>query len=113
MSRFALSPSDFSTSTSTQVEAAEGLVALEDVLQRPAVAVMHAGRVVRRDRAVHEGEGRAAAVPVAELREDSGLVPPGENLAFESGMVGYRRKRLEDLVAHREAKSRERRSYPW
>ena len=42
------------------VEAAQRLVALEDVLQRAAPRVMDAHRVVRRDRAVEEAEPLAA-----------------------------------------------------
>src|SRR6185437_6609707 len=51
------------------VEPAEGLEALEDVLQRPAVPVVDARRVVGRDRAVHEGEGRPAGILLAEAAE--------------------------------------------
>ncbi len=86
------------------------LVALEDVLQRPPVAVVDARRVVRRDRPIHEREDRAAAVLLPEPGERAFLVPASEHLPLERGMVGFVRHRLEDWLRHREAKSRLRRS---
>src|SRR4029077_19860521 len=71
------------------VETAEGLVALEDVLQRAAVAVVDAGRVVGRDRPVHEGEGRPAGVLLAKLLEGPLPLPPGEELLFEARAGGH------------------------
>ncbi len=70
------------------VEAAHRLVALEDVLQRPAVAVVDARRVVGRDRAVHEAELRAAAVPLPEPVEGLLTLPDLEHLQLECGMIG-------------------------
>jgi hypothetical protein len=67
----------------------ERLVPLENVLQRSAKAVMDAGRPVRRDRAVHEGEGRTATVLLAQLRERLLLLPLREHLALECGMIGF------------------------
>ena len=74
-----------------RVEPAHGLVALEDVLQRPAVAVVDAHRVVGRDRPVHEREARAAAVPLAQLLERALALPELEDPALERGMIGDRR----------------------
>src|SRR5215471_20128334 len=51
------------------VEAAEGLVALEDVLQRPAPGGVDGERLVRRDRAVDERPAGAAAIPLTQLRK--------------------------------------------
>src|SRR5206468_7507 len=50
------------------VVAAQRLVALEGVLEHPP-EMLHAGRPVRRDRAVHEAEARTAPVPLDELSE--------------------------------------------
>src|SRR5579884_1647027 len=86
-----------------ELVAALRLVALEDVLQGPAVSVMDAGRVVRRDRPVHEGEGGAAAVLLAQLCEGPLLVPAREHLPLERGMVGFVRQRLEDWLPHGKA----------
>ena len=77
------------------VETAERLVPLEDILERPAPAVMRAHRVVRGDRAVHEAEGRPAAIPLAELVEDGLGVPPREDLLLEGEVVRILRQRLE------------------
>ena len=52
-------------------------------------AVVDAGRVVRRDRPVHEGEGRAAAVLLAQLRERPLLLPAHEHVLLEAGMVRF------------------------
>ena len=69
------------------VEAAEGLVALEGVLQRSSPGVVDAHRVVRRDRAVEETEALAAAVLLTQLVEDALTVPPGEDLLLEGGVI--------------------------
>ena len=70
------------------VEAAHRLVALEDVLQRPAVAVVDARRVVGGHRAVHEAEFRAAAVALPEAVEGLLTLPDLEHLQLECGMIG-------------------------
>ena len=81
-----------------EVVAPERLVALEDVLQRPAEAVVHAGGRVRGDRPVHEPELRPAAVLLSQLLEDLFVLPPLQNLFLEPRMVGNRRQRREDLL---------------
>src|SRR5205814_5210860 len=63
------------------VEAAERLVALEDVLE-DAPEVLDAGRAVRGDRAVHEAKGRTAAVAVAQLEERPLVLPDCEDLVL-------------------------------
>ena len=93
------------------VEAAQRLVALEDVLQRPPPRRVHAERLVRRDGPVDEAEARAASVLLAERVEDAFALPPVEHLLLERGMIGDRRKRREDaghgsiLDSRREASS--------
>src|SRR5205085_10963594 len=72
-----------------EVVAPRSLVALEHVLQRAPEAVVDARRPVRRDRAVHEGEGRAAAVLLPQLRERALGVPAREHLPLEPGMIGF------------------------
>ena len=79
------------------VESAQRLVALEDVFQRAAPGVVHAHRVVRRDRPVDEAPALAAPVLLAEPVEDALVVPPGEDLALESGVIGHRGQGLERL----------------
>ena len=79
------------------LEAAEGLVALEDVLQRPAPRVVDAHRVVGCDRAVEEPEALTAAVLLAELVEDPLAIPPVQDLALERCVI---RDRWERLVRH-------------
>ena len=64
------------------VEAAQRLVALEDVLERAAPRRVHAEGLVRGDGTVHEAPDRAAAVTLAHLLEGLPLLPPGENLLF-------------------------------
>src|SRR3954447_25094822 len=91
------------------VEALERLVALEDVLQRPAPGGVDEKRLVRGDRPVDEREGRAAPVLLAQLLEDPGLLPPVEDLLLDGRMVGYFRQRLE----HGNAKCREQRVFLW
>ena len=77
------------------VEAPEGLVALEDVLEGAAPGMVNSHRVVRRDGPVHEAELRAAAVPLAQLFEDALPVPPGEDLLLEGRMIRVLGERLE------------------
>ncbi len=72
-----------------ELVAVGGLVALKDVLQRPAQAVMDAGGPVRRDRPVHEGEGRAVAVLLAELVERGFRLPAHEHLPLQSRMIRF------------------------
>src|SRR5581483_8038239 len=75
--------------------AAEGLVALEDVLQRPPPGVVHGHRVVRRHRAVDEAELRAAAVQLAQPVERPLRLPALEGGLLQRRVVRDRRKRLE------------------
>src|SRR5205823_13355920 len=82
----------------TEVVAAECLVSLEDVLQRPAEAVVHSGGRVRGDRPVHEPKLRPASVWFAQLLEDRFVLPPLQNLLLEPRMVGNRRQRGEGLL---------------
>ena len=77
------------------VEAAQRLVALEDVLQRAAPGVVDAHRVVRRDRPVEEAVALGAAVLLAQLVEDALALPPGEDLLLERRVVRDGWKRLE------------------
>src|SRR5439155_18995892 len=80
-----------------------------DVLQRPAPGGVDEERLVRGDRPVDEREGGAAPVLLAQLLEDPGLLPPGEDLILDGRMVGYFRQRLE----HGNAKCREQRFFLW
>src|SRR5690349_16616888 len=77
------------------VEAAQRLVALEDVLQRTAPGVVDAHRVVRRDRAVEEAEALVAAVLLAQAFERALVLPALQHLSLEGGVVRNRRQRLE------------------
>jgi hypothetical protein len=77
------------------VVAARRVVALVDVLQRPAPGVVDAHRVVRRDRPVDEAEARPAGVLLAEALEGALLLPALQHLPLEGGMVGHTRERLE------------------
>ena len=70
------------------VEAAQRLVALEDVLQRPAPRGVDAERLVRRDRAVDERPLRPAAVPLAKLLEGPLALPELEDLQLRARMIG-------------------------
>src|SRR5262249_13908110 len=79
------------------VEAAQRLVALEDVLQRPAPGGVHRQRLVRGDRAVDERPDRAAAVARAELLEGTLLLPQVEQLQLERGVVGLVRQGREHV----------------
>ena len=95
------------------VVAPEGLVALEDVLQRAAPGRVDGEGLVRRHRPVEERELRAVRVLRAQLLEDPLRLPPREDLLLEGGVVGHHRQRLEDFLDHREAKCRAERSYTW
>src|SRR5205085_1321910 len=77
------------------VEAAERLVALEDVLQRPTPGVMDAHRVVGRDRPVDEAPASLAAVLLAQPLEGPLLLPALEHVALEPRMIRNGRQRLE------------------
>jgi len=82
------------------VEPLERLVALEDVLVRAAPEVMDAEAVgrVRRLRAVEEAPVGTAAIALPEPVEDPGLLPPGEDLLLEGGVIWILRQRLEHKV---------------
>jgi hypothetical protein len=69
------------------LEAAQRLVALEDVLQCAAPGMVNAHRVVRRDRAVDEAEALVPAVLLAQPVEGPLRFPPREHLPLEGGMV--------------------------
>src|SRR5581483_11034060 len=77
------------------VEAAQRLVALEDVLQRPPPRRVHGERLVRRHRTVDERPPRPAAVLLAHLLERPLLLPELEDLELERVRVGDRRQRPE------------------
>ena len=73
------------------VEAAQRLVALEDVLERPAPRRVDGERLVRGHRAVDERPLRAAAVLRAQLLEGALPLPELEDLQLERigvGLVG-------------------------
>src|SRR5581483_3839082 len=94
------------------VEAAQGLVALEDVLQRPPPRRVHRERLVRGHGAVDEGPDRAAAVLRAHLLEGPLALPELEDLELERVRVRDRGQRAEhasslpELRALRRARSR-------
>src|ERR687888_401543 len=71
-----------------QVEPLHGPIALPDVLERPAPAVVHAHGVVGRDRAVDEAERRAAAVSVTERLQSALTLPALEGAVLEADVVG-------------------------
>ncbi len=77
------------------VEAAQGLVALEDVLERAAPRMVNSHRVVRGDRPVHEAELRTAAILLPQPLEDAFSIPPVEDLLFEGPVIGILGQRLE------------------
>jgi hypothetical protein len=79
------------------VEPLQGLVALKDVLERPAPAVVDAHGVVRSDRAVDEAPARPFGIELAEPVEDLLVLPPIEHLTFEPRMIGYGGKWQEHL----------------
>ena len=90
------------------VVAAQRLVALEDVLERPAPGGVDGERLVRRDRAVEEAEPRAVGVLRAQLRERRLALPEREDLALERVVVGLVRKGCEHhpiLEARREGRT--------
>ena len=64
------------------------VVALEEVLQRPAPGVMDAHRVVGRDRPVDERVRRPAVVLRAQLRERAVAIPALEHAVLERDVVG-------------------------
>ena len=68
--------------------AERGVVALEQVLQRAPPRVVHAHRVVRRDRAVDERERRPALVLLAQPLERPVAVPALEHAVLERDVVG-------------------------
>ena len=67
--------------------AEQGLVALEDVLQRPAPGMVDGHRVVRGHRPVDEGEPRAAGVQLPEPVERPLGLPPFEDDTFQGRMI--------------------------
>jgi len=70
------------------LEAAQCLVALEDVLQRAAPRVVDAHRSVRRDRPVEEAPPRSVGVLLAKPIEDPLSVPPLEDPPLNCRMIG-------------------------
>src|SRR5262249_8908700 len=72
------------------VEPAQRLVALEDVLERPAPRRVDRELLVRRDRPVDEAPARPAAIPLAETLEDVLPLPPVEHLDLEGRVVRNR-----------------------
>src|SRR5439155_20481949 len=78
------------------VEAAQALVALEDVLQRPPPGGVDAERLVRRHRPVDERPPRPAAVPPAQLLEGALALPGLEDLELERRVIGL----VGQLVEH-------------
>ncbi len=77
------------------VVAAERLVALEDILERPPPGGVDGERLVRGDRAVEEAEPGALRVLGAQLRERRLTLPESENLPFERVVVRLVRERCE------------------
>jgi hypothetical protein len=77
------------------VEAAQGLVALEDVLERAAPGGVDGERLVRGDGPVHEAPAGTAPVQLPEALERPVLLPPVEDLQLERGMVGHAGQRPE------------------
>ena len=79
------------------VEAAHGLVALEDVLQRPSPGRVHAeNHPVGRHGAVDEAEPRPVRVLRTQLRERLLALPDGEQLELERVVIRLVRERCED-----------------
>src|SRR5687767_6212034 len=78
------------------VEAAQALVALEDVLEGATPRMMNPHRVVGGDRPVDEAEGRPAAVVRAELLEGALALPEIEKLELERVVIRLVRQRCED-----------------
>ncbi len=77
------------------VEPAGGLVALEDVLQRPPPRRVDGELLVRGDRAVDERPLRAAAVARAQRLEGALGVPAIEHGELDRVRVGLLRQRVE------------------
>jgi hypothetical protein len=73
------------------VEALEGLVALEDVLERPPPRRVDRQGLVRGHRPVDEAPDGPPAVLLAELLEGLLLLPPGEDLELQRRVVGNAR----------------------
>src|SRR5262249_39071470 len=69
------------------VEAANRLVALKDVLEGAAPGRVDTELLVRSHRPVDEAESGATPVSLAEPLEDPLLLPPGEDLLLEGGMI--------------------------
>src|SRR5262249_40306378 len=77
------------------VEAAQRLVALEDVLQRPPPRRVDGKRLVRRHGAVDERPLRPAPAPLAEPLERALALPHVEDLELQRVVVGLVRQRRE------------------
>ena len=71
------------------IEPAQGLVALEDVLERAAPGSVDGERLVRCHRPVDERPVRAAAVPLAKLLEGLIPLPDVQDLQLQSRMIGF------------------------
>ena len=69
------------------VEAAECLVALEDVLERAAPRGVYAEGLVGGHRAVEEAPPRPAAVQLPDLVEDPPFLPPGKDFLLECRVI--------------------------
>src|SRR5207249_8463959 len=69
------------------VEAAERLVALEDVLERATPRRVDGERLVRGDRPVDEAPGLLAPVLLPQALEDAFALPPVEHLELEGGVI--------------------------
>ena len=80
------------------VVAAHGLVALEDVLERPAPGRVHGELLVRGHRAVDEAEAGTSPVLLPEAVEGPLALPEIEDLELERGVIGLVRKRLEHAL---------------
>jgi hypothetical protein len=89
-----------------EVVPAERPVALEDVLERPAPAMVGGHRVVGRDWPVHETEARAAAVPLTQLVEDPLGLPPREDLLLDGEVIGILGQRFEHRFDSRAGRNR-------
>ena len=91
------------------VVAAERLVALEDVLERPSPGGVDGQRLVRGDRAVEEAEPRPVGVLRPQLRERRLPLPEREDLPLERVVVGLVREGCEHARDSREEPARPRR----
>ena len=81
------------------LEALHRLVALKQVLIRPAPSVVNAHGVVGRDGTIHEGEPLAGAVVANEvLFDDAALVPPREQVLLHPDEIDLRRHRPEHFI---------------